>query len=251
MAFCPMGVDPPGVIIVGVELGVAPPGVILGVPPLGVVPPGVMLGVAPGVSSHLERRLLADGVGVSDTVLAPGVAAPCPGVSDPLFSLPGVVCAGVGSHILTAAGVLPFPGVSAPGSFLPGVSAQAVWDGVEASAAKKAAAGFFADLAGVSSDVWSHLPLLLGAVFAPLVSTAFRVPSLAFSAICFLKSASCPFNSCSLMMSAYPLPPTSGVLPPSAKKSTLAGEICWALLLAWYSLSLLATVGLLCSAKGS
>merc|ERR1711892_976815 len=58
MAFCPMGVDPPGVIIVGVILGV--------------VPPGVMLGVAPGVSSHLERRLLADGVGVSDTILSPG-----------------------------------------------------------------------------------------------------------------------------------------------------------------------------------
>ena len=40
--------------------------------PLGVAPPGVIEGVAPGVSSHLERRLLAEGVGVSLMILSPG-----------------------------------------------------------------------------------------------------------------------------------------------------------------------------------
>ena len=74
MAFWPMGVEPPGVIITGVMEGVAPPpGVIEGVaPPLGVAPPGVIEGVAPGVSSHLDLRLLADGVGVSEMILSPG-----------------------------------------------------------------------------------------------------------------------------------------------------------------------------------
>ena len=233
MAFCPIGVEPPGVII-GVMLGVAPPGVMLGVAaPL--APLGVMLGVAEGVSSHLDLRLLALPAGVSDTilspgwtdlgvsahpslvpvslsvlgvsshlfllVLAPGVAEACPGVSPPIiFSRPGVVWAGVGSHILAPAPA----GVSEPGSFRPGVSAQAApCEGVADSAVKNEEAGFLAVLEGVSSDVWSQRPRLFGAAFAaPLVSTGFKVPSLAFSAICFLYSASVPFNSCSLMISA-------------------------------------------------
>ena len=57
IAFCPMGVLPPGVII-GVWLGVTPPGFILGViAPL--APLGVMLGVAEGVSSQRDLLLLA------------------------------------------------------------------------------------------------------------------------------------------------------------------------------------------------
>ena len=62
-----LGVAPLGVIL-GVALGV-----ILGVAaPLGVEPPGVMLGVAPGVSSQRDLLLLAEGVGVSETILSPG-----------------------------------------------------------------------------------------------------------------------------------------------------------------------------------
>ena len=155
IAFCPIGVEPPGVII-GVWLGVAPPGVMLGVAaPL--APLGVMLGVADGVSSHRDLLLLAlPALGVSDTilspgwtergvsaqpllcalsrsvrgvsshlfrlVLAPGVAEAWPGVSPPTtLSRPGVVWAGVGSHILTP----DCAGVSDPGNTRPGVSAQA------------------------------------------------------------------------------------------------------------------------------
>ena len=100
------GVMPPGVIP---PIGVMPPGVALGVAAPGVTPPalGVALGVAPGVSSHRERRLLADGVGVSEIIFSStlplsvlGVSAqpaPCPGVSlsvrgvsSHLFRLPGV-----------------------------------------------------------------------------------------------------------------------------------------------------------------
>ncbi len=69
IAFCPVGVVALGVICPGVILGVRLPGVVgvmlpwaLGVI-LGVIVPGV---VAPiGVSSHLDLRLLAPGVGVS------------------------------------------------------------------------------------------------------------------------------------------------------------------------------------------
>ena len=151
IAFWPIGVEPPGVIM-GVWLGVALPGVMLGVAaPL--APLGVMLGVADGVSSHLERLLLAPADGVSEIlspgwtdrgvsaqpellvslsvlgvsshlfllVLALGVAAPCPGVSAPILSRPGVVWAGVGSHILAP----DCAGVSDPGNTRPGVSAQA------------------------------------------------------------------------------------------------------------------------------
>ena len=75
IAFWPIGVEPPGVIITGVMEGVAL-GVIDGVAPPGVIegvaPPGVIDGVAPGVSSHLDLLLLADGVGVSEIILSPG-----------------------------------------------------------------------------------------------------------------------------------------------------------------------------------
>ena len=57
---------------------------------------------------------------------------------------------------------------------------------MEASAAKNEAAGFLADLEGVSSEVWSHLPLLFGACLDPLVSDIFSEPSFVFSAIYFL-----------------------------------------------------------------
>ncbi len=81
-----MGVACDGVIMEGVEgvmpPGVTPPGVIPpgvapdGVAPAGVAPPGVGVaepatGVALGVSSHLERLLLAEGVGVSEMILSP------------------------------------------------------------------------------------------------------------------------------------------------------------------------------------
>lgn len=66
-----MAFEPVGVVPLGVNDGVIPltPGVPLGVR-LGVIP-RMALGVidsgvaAPGVSSHLDRRLLAPGVGVS------------------------------------------------------------------------------------------------------------------------------------------------------------------------------------------
>ena len=96
MSYLPEGVNPPGVI----PLGVICPGVMLGVwlpgVILGVMAPGVMEGVAPpgvlamGVSSQRERRLLAPGVGVSCMMSSPivrsvlGVSAhplPWPGVS--------------------------------------------------------------------------------------------------------------------------------------------------------------------------
>ena len=94
----PIALLPVGVTPLGVMLGVMAPGVILGVMPpgvmLGVIAPGVMLGVMAegvwlaGVSSHLDLRLLAPGVGVLSMRSPPrsvfGVSAqplPCPGVS--------------------------------------------------------------------------------------------------------------------------------------------------------------------------
>ena len=83
IALLPMGVVAEGVIMDGVcpVLGVIPPGVIPeGVAPAGVACPGVGVaegpppGVAEGVSSHLERLLLAPGVGVSEMILS---APPC------------------------------------------------------------------------------------------------------------------------------------------------------------------------------
>ena len=85
MAFGPIGVADEGVMPIGVifsdgvippgvmaPIGVIPPGVALGVAAPGVTPPlGVAPGVAPGVSSHLERLLLADGVGVSVIIFSP------------------------------------------------------------------------------------------------------------------------------------------------------------------------------------
>lgn len=76
---------PPGVVF--------PLGVMLGVKAVGVIPPGVRppgVDGAPGVSSHLERRLDMPGVGVSWIKSGPpvrsvlGVSAhplPWPGVS--------------------------------------------------------------------------------------------------------------------------------------------------------------------------
>ena len=61
-----------GVAPLGVMLGVAPEGVMLGVAAPDGVADGVILGVAPGVSSQRERRLLADGVGVSEIIFSPG-----------------------------------------------------------------------------------------------------------------------------------------------------------------------------------
>ena len=60
-----------------------PPGVALGVAAPGVTPPplGVAPGVAPGVSSHLDRRLLADGVGVSEIIFSYTPALSVRGVS--------------------------------------------------------------------------------------------------------------------------------------------------------------------------
>ena len=90
MALFPIGVGAEGVIIDGVcpVLGVMPPGVIPeGVAPAGVACPGVGVaaapppGVADGVSSHLERLLLAPGVGVSEIILSPPVCLSVRGVS--------------------------------------------------------------------------------------------------------------------------------------------------------------------------
>ena len=127
MAFCPIGVVPLGVIIDGViPLGVMDPGVMLGVTlPLGVPPPGVMVGVAPGVSSHRDRLLLADGVGVSETILSPGCTVR--GVSaQPACAGVSLSVRGVSSHLFLLAlalGVVaaPWPGVSEPLLSWPGV----------------------------------------------------------------------------------------------------------------------------------
>ena len=169
IALGPIGVPMDGVIIAegvpeGVFIdGVAPEGVAEGVAaPPGVAPPGV----ADGVSSHLERLLLALGVGVSLIIFSPGPRsalgvsahpAPCPGVSRsvlgvssqrfrlpgvnaapaagvslPLPGCPGVTCAGVGSHILGVP-MTPAPGVSDPRSLCPGVASQGCkWAGVVA-----------------------------------------------------------------------------------------------------------------------
>ena len=72
MGVCPLGVNalgvkPPGVKPEGVKLECEAPGVIEGVAD-GVTDPGV---TAPGVSSHLDRRLLAPGVGVSCMIPSP------------------------------------------------------------------------------------------------------------------------------------------------------------------------------------
>ena len=81
MAFCPIGVACEGVIIDGVAGVIAPLGVIAGVAAALGVAEGVAAaegvaipateGVAAGVSSQRDRRLLAEGVGVSDTILSP------------------------------------------------------------------------------------------------------------------------------------------------------------------------------------
>lgn len=129
IAFTPTGVDPPGV-----SMGVACPGVPWGV--WGVIAPGVMAAfegvAAEGVSSHLERRFDAPGVGVSWIRSAPvlsvlGVSAQpleWPGVSRSVF--------GVSSQRFRLEDALSCPGVSRPGVAAPGVASQirVDWPGV-------------------------------------------------------------------------------------------------------------------------
>ena len=141
MAFCPIGVAPPGVI-----LGVIAPdneGVC------GVIPPD---GVAPtfdGVSSQRLRRFEADGVGVSWMESPPrsvrGVSAqpePNPGVNSPALSvfgvsshrflLPELSWPGVASHKRLPGVTPPAAGVSEPLERA-GVSSQRATAGVSTS----------------------------------------------------------------------------------------------------------------------